>query len=72
MLGRQDRLEDLSCQNMYNIPPNDGFLKLVSTYAGTRCDDNHYVDVDVAGSTGQPEPGIHTPRLCHQFLAIPH
>lgn len=43
MLGRQDRLEDLSCQDMYTIPigvPNDGFLKLVSVhtmhYAGTR------------------------------------
>lgn len=79
MLGRQ-----VSCQNMYTVPlgvPNDGFLKLVSTYAGTRCDGDHYVDVDVAGSTGQPEPGYpHSPRhvlvmplssIHLAFLAIP-
>lgn len=41
MLGRQNRLDDLSYQNMYTIPvrgSNDGFLKLVKylCYAGTR------------------------------------
>lgn len=59
MLGQQDRLEDLSSQNMYTIPigvPNDGFLKLlsVSTYVPMQVHGDHYVDIDVAGSTGQP------------------
>lgn len=33
------------------------------------CDDNHYVDVDVAGSAGQPEPGIHAPRVSHASVS---
>lgn len=74
MLGRQDRLEDLSCQNMYTIPigvPNDGFLKLVSVLCTMQVHGDHYVDVDVAGSTGQPEPAWRWPGVVVAHGATP-
>lgn len=69
MLGQQDRLEDLSSQNMYTIPigvPNDGFQKLlsVSNYVPMQVRGDHYIDIDVTGSKGQPD-------LCRHMLVMP-